>query len=429
MDEKSVYIIGSLSYTSVLRPYSILPTMSEPTQPTSDVQNRSGRYVNQPTGYRAFIPAELPPIPPIMLGGEIQSLLSRADRALGRLDGSIQTLPNPDLFVFMYVRKEAVLSSQIEGTQSSLQDLLAAEAQILSPDSPRDVDEVVNYVAAMNYGLERLSELPLSIRLIKEIHEQLLRGVRGNHLTPGELRRSQNWIGPSGCTLNEAIFVPPPPHEVMNALGALEKFLHSPSDLPQLIQIGLVHAQFETIHPFLDGNGRVGRLLVTFLLCQREILLKPVLYLSHFFKQYRTEYYEHLQAVRDKGLWEDWLAFFLRGIASVSLEATETSRRILALRESHRDAVTTHLGRAAGNGLRVLESLYQRPILTVADVQKLTGTTFTAANSLVSRLVQLDILQEATGHKRNRVFRYQPYIAIFGDTPPGTLQETTGTTT
>ena len=345
--------------------------MSEPTQPTSDVQNRSGRYVNQPTGYRAFIPAELPPIPSVKLDGDIQSLLSRADRALGRLDGSIQTLPNPDLFVFMYVRKEAVLSSQIEGTQSSLQDLLAAEAQILSPDSPRDVDEVVNYVAAMNYGLERLGELPLSIRLIKEIHEQLLRGVRGNHLTPGELRRSQNWIGPSGCTLNEAIFVPPPPHEVMNALGALEKFLHSSSDLPQLIQIGLIHAQFETIHPFLDGNGRVGRLLITFLLCQREILLKPVLYLSHFFKQHRTEYYEHLQAVRDKGLWEDWLTFFLRGIASVSLEATETARRILALREIHRDLVTTHLGRAAGNGLRVLESLYQRPILTVADVQKL----------------------------------------------------------
>jgi Fic family protein len=347
--------------------------------------------------------------------GEIQSLLSLADRALGRLDGSIQTLPNPDLFVFMYVRKEAVLSSQIEGTQSSLQDLLAAEAHILSPDAPKDVDEVVNYVTAMNYGIDRLTELPLSVRLIKEIHAHLLQGVRGARLTPGELRTSQNWIGPGGCTINDATFIPPPPHELPAALGALETFLHSENELPQLIQIGLAHAQFETIHPFLDGNGRIGRLLITFLLCQREILIKPVLYLSHFFKQHRTEYYEHLQAVRDQGHWEQWLAFFLRGVASVSREATETARRILALREDHRAAVTAHLGRAAGNGHRVLESLYQHPILSVAEVQTLTGTTYTAANSLVSRLVKLGILQETTGYKRNRVFRYAPYIAIFGD--------------
>jgi len=357
----------------------------------------------------------MPPVPPVRLEGKLQSLLSSADSALGRLDGSIQTLPNPDLFVFMYIRKEAVLSSQIEGTQSSLQDLLAAEAHILSPDRPRDVDEVVNYVGAMSYGLERLRELPLSIRLINEIHQRLLRGVRGTRLTPGELRRTQNWIGPGGCTLNEAIFVPPPPHEVPAALGALETFLHSGSDLPQLIQIGLAHAQFETIHPFLDGNSRVGRLLITFLLCQREILVKPVLYLSHFFKQNRAEYYERLQAVRDLGLWEDWLAFFLRGVASVSREATETARRILALREDHRGTVTAHLGRAAGNGHRILEHLYQRPILTVTEVQKLTNTTYTAANNLVSRLAEVGILREATGYKRNRVFRYQTYIDIFGD--------------
>lgn len=389
--------------------------MSPEDATSPELRYRAGRYVAQQTGYRAFIPAPLPPVPPIRLEGEIQSLLSSADRALGRLDGSIQTLPNPDLFVFMYVRKEAVLSSQIEGTQSSLQDLLAAEAHILSPEAPKDVDEVVNYVFAMNYGLDRLRELPVSVRLIKEIHEHLLHGVRGARLTPGELRRSQNWIGPGGCTLNEATFVPPPPHEVPDLLGALETFLHSESDLPQLIQIGLAHAQFETIHPFLDGNGRIGRLLITFLLCQREILLKPVLYLSHFFKQNRTEYYERLQAIRDHGHWEQWLVFFLRGIVSVSKEATETARRILALREDHRAAVTIHLGRAAGNGHRVLESLYQRPILSVAEVQSLTGTTFTAANSLVSRLVKLNILQEATGYKRNRVFRYHPYIAIFGE--------------
>ena len=337
---------------------------------------------------------------------------------MGRLDGSILTLPNPDLFVFMYVRKEAVLSSQIEGTQSSLQDLLAAEAQILSLDSPKDVDEVVNYVKAMKYGLERLKELPLSVRLIRELHQQLLQGVRGNRLTPGEIRTSQNWIGPAGCTLTEAVFVPPPPHEVPALLGALETFLYSGSSLPQLLQIGLAHAQFETIHPFLDGNGRIGRLLITFLLCQREILIKPVLYLSHYFKRHRTEYYERLQAIRDHGHWEQWLVFFLRGIISVSKEATETARSILALREDHRAIVTTHLGRAAGNGHRVLESLYERPIVSVTEVQELTGTTFTAANSLVSRLVNLGILQEATGNKRNRVFRYAAYIAIFGENSP-----------
>lgn len=398
--------------------------MSEPTELSADPRHRAGRYISQPTGYRAFIPAALPPVPPIKLEGELQHLLSQADLALGRLDGSIQTLPNPDLFVFMYVRKEAVLSSQIEGTQSSLQDLLAAEAHIFSPDSPKDVAEVVNYVTAMNYGLDRLRELPLSVRLIREIHGQLLQGVRGNRLTPGELRRSQNWIGPGGCAISEATFVPPPPHEVPGALGALESFLHSENALPKLIQIGLAHAQFETIHPFLDGNGRIGRLLITFLLCQQDILLKPVLYLSHFFKQHRTEYYEHLQAIRDQGHWEQWLAFFLRGIGSVSEEATKTARRILTLRENHRSAVTSNLGRAAGNGHRVLESLYQRPIVSVSEVEDLTGTTFTAANNLVSRLVELDILQEITGYKRNRVFRYQPYIAIFGENEPEISGET-----
>ena len=391
--------------------------MSETIPSPSEFRYRAGRYVSQAAGYRAFLPEPLPPIPPIRLEGNLQSLISLADRALGRLDGSIQTLPNPDLFVFMYVRKEAVLSSQIEGTQSSLQDLLSAEAKMFSPDLPTDVDEVVNYVNAMNHGLEHLSDLPVSVRLIKEIHERLLHGVRGARLTPGELRTSQNWIGPGGCTLGEATFVPPPPHEVPTALGSLENFLHSGSDLPQLVQIGLAHVQFETIHPFLDGNGRIGRLLITFLLCQREILLKPVLYLSHFFKRHRAEYYERLQAVRDHGQWEEWLAFFLRGVSEVSREATDTARRILALREDHRTAVTTRMGRAAGNGLRVLESLYQRPVVTVADVQSLTGTTYTAANNLVSSLTDLGILVEATGYKRNRVFRYQPYIDLFGENP------------
>jgi Fic family protein len=379
---------------------------------------RAGRYVKQPTGYRAFLPTPLPPEPPVRIDPELYGLLSQADRALGRLDGSIQTLPNPDLFVFMYVRKEAVLSSQIEGTQSSLNDLLAAEAELLSPAQPKDVAEVLNYVRAMNYGLERLAELPLSVRLITEIHAELLRGVRGSRLTPGELRRSQNWIGPGGCTLAEATFVPPPPDEVPAALSDLEKFLHAPSDLPVLVQIGLAHAQFETIHPFLDGNGRVGRLLIAFLLCQRQILLKPVLYLSHYFKRHRAAYYDRLQAVRDNGDWEGWISFFLRGVAEVSAEATETSRRILALREDHRRLVTAHLGRAAGNGHRVLEHLFRRPILSVSDVRKVTGTTFPAANNLVSRLAEQGIIRETTGNKRNRLFRYEPYIALFAENPP-----------
>ncbi len=385
---------------------------------TTSQSSRAGRYIKQPMGYRAFLPASLPPTPPIRLDGDLYPLLSKADLALGRLDGSIQTLPNPDLFVFMYVRKEAVLSSQIEGTQSSLNDLLAAEAKILTPDQPKDVSEVVNYVGAMNYGLARLHELPLSIRLIKEIHAELLRGVRGAHLTPGELRRSQNWIGPSGCTLAEATYVPPPPEEVLSSLGDLEAFLHAPGDLPALIQIGLVHAQFESIHPFLDGNGRIGRLLISFLLCQRNILLKPVLYLSHYFKRHRAAYYDHLQTVRNTGDWESWLAFFLRGVAEVSAEATDTARRILALRETHRELVTSHLGRAAGNGHRVLEHLFLKPILSVADVRQLTGTTFPAANKLVSRLAEQGIIQEITGNKRNRLFRYEPYIGLFGEEPP-----------
>ena len=384
-----------------------------------EAPTRAGRYITQPTGYRAFMPAPLPPQPALALGGELQGLLSAADRALGRLDGSVLTLPNPNLFVFMYVRKEAVLSSQIEGTQSSLQDLLAAEAQLFEPTLPRDVDEVINYVRAMNHGLARLAELPVSVRLIREIHAELMRGVRGGRLQPGELRTSQNWIGPAGCTLNTATFVPPPHHAVPAALGDLETFLHASDDLPPLVKIALAHVQFETIHPFLDGNGRVGRLLITFLLTERAVLHKPVLYLSHYFKQHRQTYYEHLQAVRDQGAWETWLAFFLRGVIEVAGAAAETARRILQLREQHRAAITAHLGRAAGNGHKVLESLFDRPIVAVNDVQKMTGTTYAAANSLVSRLVKLDVLSEMTGYARNRRFRYAPYIALFDDAGPG----------
>ena len=376
---------------------------------------RAGRYLRQPSGYRAFHPAPLPPVPPLAMGGEAALLLSQADRAMGRLDGSVLTLPNPDLFVFMYVRKEAVLSSQIEGTQSSLQDLLSVEAEILNPNLPRDVDEVVNYVRAMKFGLERLAELPVSVRLIREIHNQLMQDTRGGRLTPGELRTSQNWIGPGGCTLQTATFVPPPPDAVPQALGELETFLHGADDLPPLVKIALAHVQFETIHPFLDGNGRVGRLLISFLLTECGILHKPVLYLSHYFKRHRALYYEHLQNVRDHGRWEEWIGFFLRGVIEIATEATETARRILALREEHRTAITDHLGRAAGNGHRILESLYQRPIVSVSDIQAQTGTTYAASNILLGRMVKLGILSEMTGNARNRRFRYDPYVRLFTD--------------
>ena len=376
---------------------------------------RAGTYQNQTTGYRAFIPAPLPPDPPIAIDDELQALLSQADRALGRLDGSIQTLPDSDLFVLMYVRKEAVLSSQIEGTQSSLNDLLRAEARIYDPDRPADVREVSNYVAALDYGLERLSDLPISVRLIREIHERLLKGVRGAHLQPGELRKSQNWIGPSGATLNEATFIPPPPHEVPQALSDLEHFMHAKDSMPALIRIGLTHAQFETIHPFLDGNGRVGRLLITFMLCEQGTLQSPVLYLSHYFKANRTEYYEHLQNIRNDGGWEAWLKFLLRGIADVSQEATDTARAIVSLRETDRDKIINELGRVAGNALKVHELLFRFPLVSVNPVSDMLEVSFTSANRLVERLVDIGILIEATGNARNRVFQYQNYINIFSD--------------
>lgn len=380
---------------------------------------RAGRYLRQPTGYRAFIPAPLPPDPPLELGGALREKLSAADYALGRLDGAVLTLPNPDLFVFMYVRKEAVLSSQIEGTQSSLQNLLAAEAQLFDPDTPKDVNEVVNYVRAMNHGLARLAELPVSVRLIREIHAELMQGVRGGRLQPGELRSSQNWIGPAGCTLNTATFVPPPPHEVPQALSDLERFLHDGGGLPPLVQVGLAHAQFETIHPFLDGNGRIGRLLIAFLLTEKRLLSKPVLYLSHYFKQHRSDYYERLQAVRDVGDWEGWLAFFLDGVIEVSQQATHTAAAILRMREDYRARITDSLGRAAANGQRVMDRLFDHPIVTVAAVREWLGITPAGANQIVARLEGIGLLREITGYARNRRFRFEPYLRLFEETGEG----------
>jgi Fic family protein len=382
----------------------------------SSFATRSGRYIQQPAGYKAFIPRNLPPDPPIQFDDELLTLLSQADRALGRLDGSTEMLPNPDLFVFMYVRKEAVLSSQIEGTQASLMDVLEFEAQALEPGRPQDVPEVVNYIDAMNYGLERLKNLPLSLRLICEIHEKLLSGVRGSERSPGEVRHSQNWIGSPGIDgLTSAAYVPPPPHEMSEALANLEKFFYDNKFMPLLIKVGLVHAQFETIHPFLDGNGRIGRLLITFLLCEKGILKLPLLYLSYYFKRYRSEYYDRLQAVRDKGDWEGWLKFFLRGVYGVAKEATETARKIVNLREEHRAKITTKLGRSASKALLLLEMLYLRPIISVHTVMEARKLTYANANKPIRDLCNLGLLEEVTGQRRNRRFSFGPYLSLFED--------------
>ena len=377
--------------------------------------SRAGQYIEQIEGYRAFIPNPLPPVPEIIMDQEMWNLLSQADRALGRLDGATDALPNPDLFVFMYVRKEAVLSSQIEGTQASLIDVLEFESQALEPDNPQEVAEVVNYISAINYGLERLKELPISLRLIREIHQELMAGVRGAERNPGEFRRSQNWIGAGGCSLAEASYVPPPPHEMLQSLDNLEKFLHSLQPMPTLIKVGLAHAQFETIHPFLDGNGRTGRLLITFLLCEQNILQRPLLYISYYFKKYRTEYYDCLQAVRDSGNWEGWLKFFLRGVYEVAQEAAATARKIVTLKEEHRQLVLNAMGRRSGNAIALLESLYFRPIFTVEHAEKITNLSYPNANTLIKDLSDIGLLQEITGQKRNRAFSYEPYLTVFRD--------------
>jgi Fic family protein len=374
---------------------------------------RAGQFVKQPQGYRAFIPASLPPDPPVEMDAELIRVLSEADQSVGRLDGVSKTLPNPNLFVAMYVRREAVLSSQIEGTQSSLDDVLTYELDPHARTLPDDVEEVVNYVRAMNYGLERLTSLPLSLRLIREIHAQLLTGVRGVEKAPGDFRTTQNWIGGANVPLSQATFVPPPVHEMRTALDNFERFLHEGETIPALIQCGIAHAQFETIHPFLDGNGRVGRLLITFLLCHRAVLSRPLLYISYYLKQHRAEYYDRLMAVRQRGDWEGWLRFFLRGIAETAQEATATAGKIVQLREQHRQLLQE---RGVGhNALRLLDELFKFPILNVNFASRLLDVSFATANKIVGQLATLGLIEESTGGQRNRAFRYTPYMRLFAE--------------
>ena len=369
--------------------------------------------IRQPEGYSAFIPAPLPPNPPLTFDAQLATVLAKAGTALGRLDGVAATLPNPELFVAMYIRREAVLSSQIEGTQSTLDDVLAFEIDPGRSSLPGDISEVINYIHAMNYGLARLDSLPLSLRLLREIHRRLLVGTRGGDKSPGEFRQSQNWIGAGPRGLADAAFIPPPPHDMRAALGNLERFLHDAGGLDPLIVCALAHAQFETIHPFLDGNGRVGRLLVTFLLCHEKVLQRPVLYLSHYLKQHRASYYDRLMAIRLAGDWEGWLRFFLTGVGEVAREAEQTARRIVQLRESMRNHAQA--ARMSANAFRLLDFVFEQPIINVNAARDHLGLSYVAANGLIRELCEVGLLSETTGGNRNRIFRFGPYLDLFVD--------------
>ena len=365
--------------------------MKKPPQP-------AGRYFRCAGGYQAFIPAPLPP--DIAWTARLLRTLSDADRRVGQLAGEGSGLPNPHLLMRPFIKREAVLSSRIEGTQATLGELLASDAGAAVDRSPQDLREVANYVAAIDHGIKRLKQLPLSLRLVKEVHAKLLHGVRGEVATPGEFRRSQNWIGPAGCTLNNASYVPPPPDELMTCLGDWEKFLHDRS-LPPLAQVALMHYQFEAIHPFLDGNGRVGRLMITLFMVERGILPTPLLYLSAFFEATRREYYDRLNAVTAKAAWGDWLEYFLNGVARMSEDALSRTERINALMARWRQKVA---GTASQTPSQLVDLLAENPYWTINKVAQRLDVAFTTAQRAVEKLESLAILKQATDSQRGRVF-------------------------
>ncbi len=377
----------------------------------------TGRYEITTVGgerVRAFIPNPLPPNPPLEVSHARQRLLERATLALGRLDSITLLLPDPELFLYAYVRREAVLSSQIEGTQSTLEQLLLFELEE-APGVPFDeVAEVSNYVAALEHGLARLREgFPLSNRLIREMHGILLSRGRGSERSPGEFRRSQNWIG--GTRPGNAHFVPPPPQHVEACMAALERFLHDENNpYPALIKAALAHVQFETIHPFLDGNGRIGRLLIAFILHHDGVLARPLLYLSLYFKQHRAEYYRRLDLVRGEGDWESWVDFFLEGVERTATNAVDTARTLVSLFEEDRTRIQG-LGRGASSALRVFRVLCERPLVSLHQVCERTGLSFPAAAKAMQRLMKLGIVREITGRRRNRIFAYDRYLSILSE--------------
>jgi cell filamentation protein, protein adenylyltransferase len=377
--------------------------------------SRLGRYVTTTVGgesVKAFVP---PPLPPAGLDlSGLHQFLDRANQALGRLDGLTVLLPDVRFLLYLYVRKEALVSSQIEGTQSSFVDVLLFENKVPTAAPKEDVEEVSNYVAAMQHGIRRLQGgFPLSLRLIREIHAILLRGGRGANKTPGEFRRSQNWIG--GSRPGNASFVPPPPAEMMECLNRFEHFLHDDKHaLPLLVEAGLVHVQFESIHPFLDGNGRLGRLLITLLLCAKGALKEPLLYLSLYFKKHRSLYYDHLQRVRTEGAWEEWLRFFLEGAAITAQEAAETATRILSLFSKDRQKIQT-LGRPAASALRVHEYMQRKPIANIAATAKALKLSIPTVTVALNHLVRIGVVEEVTGKRRDRLFTYSRYFNIVSE--------------
>jgi Fic family protein len=373
-------------------------------------QRLTGQYVESSTGgdrVRAYVPHPLPPNPPIDIGSLLPAY-GRASSAVGRLDGIATILPSTPLFLYMYVRKEALLSSQIEGTQSSLSDLLLFENHEIPQVPLDDVTEVSNYVAAIDHGISRLRQgFPLSLRLLKEMHQILLRSGRGASKQPGEFRSSQNWIG--GTRPSNALFVPPPPDKLKTCLDPFERFLHD-SAVPPLIRAGLAHVQFETIHPFLDGNGRLGRLLVTLMLCEAGVLREPVLYLSLFLKMRRDDYYRLLQEVRLQGSWESWMEFFLTGVADTAEQATSTAKELMVLFDRDRQKIG-EFGRAASSMLRVHELLQRRPMVTIQAVAKDLKLSIPTVSSAIDSLIEVGIVHEITGKRRNRLFAYPSYLS------------------
>ena len=369
-----------------------------------------GKYVKQKGNYNAFIPDKFPPKGLTYYKPKIIELLADANLLLGKLDGLTKLIPDIDFFIFMYINKEAAFSSQVEGTKASLTDALQAEVE-RTPDLPDDVDDILHYIKAMNTGLERLNSLPLSLRLIKEVHATLLTGARGSTShQPGEFRNSQNWV--MGTNLNDARFVPPPPQYVLSAMGELEKFFYSHKNTPTLIKAALLHSQFETIHPFLDGNGRTGRLLITFYLCHQNVLERPVLYFSEYLKKHRNKYFSLLDDYR-KGKVSEWLVFFLDGVIQICEKAIETSDKIINLREKDLQKMSS-LGRASKNAMVLLKHLYKFPIVNVKKVEKATGLSREAANRLVKRFCREGILvQKDQNVKYGRLFVYYDYLSLF----------------
>jgi len=381
------------------------------------VNRKAGKYITSTAGgesYQAYLPAPLPPDPPLVLDGELLQWLEKANRAIGRLDGISDGLPDSHLFLYQYVRKEALLSSQIEGTQSSFSDLLLFEMDEAPGVPLDDVREVSNYIAAMNHGLERLGAgFPLSLRLIREIHAILLKHGRGARKQPGEFRRSQNWLG--GSRPGNAVFVPPPPEHLMACLDPFERFLHDEAGpTPVLLKASLAHVQFETIHPFLDGNGRLGRLLITLILINEGVLREPLLYLSLYFKTHRSDYYDHLQRVRLEGNWEGWLRFFLQGVFETAQQAVESARTVRGVFEQDRERIGG-LGRIAGSCLQLHQRLQQKAIVNIPDSARELEINRTTISNCIRRLQELGIVREITGQRRNRLFVYDRYVQILSE--------------